>query len=187
MLLGGSDNPLRSSRRLLVAESSRPNAHLLKGRHNRSSTADRGVWYTGRPCAYSDRSHINFCVFDSTWEASEAFELDHNPYVEAWVKNDHLGFEIHYLYRGVVRKYRPDFLIRLISGEMLVLETKGQDTEQDKTKRRSLDEWVQAVNAHGQFGAWSWDVSKDPGDIKDILARHSMRIVAETPVARSAS
>jgi type III restriction enzyme len=155
--------------------------------HPIRSTAEMGVWYTGRPCAYSDRSHINFCVFDSTWEASEAFELDHNPYVEAWVKNDHLGFEIHYLHRGVVRKYRPDFLIRLISGEMLVLETKGQDTEQDKTKRRSLDEWVQAVNAHGQFGAWSWDVSKDPGDIKDILARNSMRIVAEAPVARSAS
>ncbi len=53
-------------------------------------------------------SHINSCVQDSTWEAGEAFQLDHDPGVAAWVKNDHLGFEILYVYRGVVRKYRPD-------------------------------------------------------------------------------
>ena len=81
------------------------------------STGDMGTWYTGKPCERTEHSHINFCVYDSTWEASEAFELDHNPDVAAWVKNDHLGFEILYVYRGVVRKYRPDFLIRFKSGE----------------------------------------------------------------------
>ena len=107
-------------------------------------------------CEYTTRSHINFCVYDSTWEASEAFELDHNPAVEAWVKNDHLGFEVFYVHRGVVRKYRPDFIIGLKSGGYLVLETKGQDSEQDQTKRRFLDEWVNAVNGHSGFGHWSW-------------------------------
>ena len=48
--------------------------------------------------------------------------------VDAWVKNDHLGFEILYVFKGVVKKYRPDFLIRLKNGKMLVLEVKGQDT-----------------------------------------------------------
>ena len=137
------------------------------------STGDMGTWYTGRPCEYTARSHINFCVQDSTWEASEAFALDHAPEVAAWVKNDHLGFEVFYVYRGVVRKYRPDFLIRLRSGDMLVLETKGQDSEQNQTKRRFLDEWANAVNAHGGFGRWSWDVSLAPGDIQDILSRHA--------------
>ena len=118
-----------------------------------------GTWYTGKPCERTKHSHINFCVYDSTWEASEAFELDHNPDVAAWVKNDHLGFEILYVYRGVVRKYRPDFLIRLKTGEYLVLETKGQDTEQDQVKAAVPREWVKAVNAHGGFGRWSWDVS----------------------------
>jgi len=136
------------------------------------STGDMLTWYTGKPCEYTTRSHINFCVYDSAWEASEAFELDRNPAVAAWVKNDHLGFEILYIYRGVVRKYRPDFLIRLSTGNMLVLETKGQDTEQDRTKRQFLEQWVQAVNAYGGFGRWSWDVSKDPADIKDLLAKH---------------
>ena len=111
------------------------------------------------------------CVYDGTWEATEAFELDHNDGVDAWVKNDHLGFEVLYVHRGVVRKYRPDFLVRLKSGDMLVLETKGRDDDQNRTKRRFLAEWVRAVNQHGGFGRWLWDVSTDPGDIKDILAR----------------
>ena len=72
--------------------------------------------------------------------------------------------------RGVVRKYRPDFLIRLTSGEYLVLETKGRDSERDQIKRRFLDEWVRAVNKHGGFGRWSWDVSTTPSDVSDILA-----------------
>ena len=137
--------------------------------HPIRSTADMRTWWTGKPCEYTNRSHISSCVYDSTWEASEAFELDHNPAVEAWVKNDHLGFEVLYVYRGVVRKYRPDFLIRLQSGAMLVLETKGRDREQDRTKRRFLDEWTRAVNQHGGFGRWAGAVSSDPGDIKDLL------------------
>ena len=137
------------------------------------STGDMGTWYTSKPCERTGHSHINFCVYDSTWEAAEAFELDHNLDVAAWVKNDHLGFEILYIYRGVVRKYRPDFLVRFNSGDCLVLETKGKDTEQDEVKRRFLGEWVQAVNDHGGFGRWSWDMSKNPGDIQDILAKHS--------------
>ena len=142
------------------------------------TTGNMGTWYTGKPCEYTKKSHINFCVFDSAWEASESFELDQNEHVDAWVKNDHLGFEVLYVYRGVVRKYRPDFIVRLTSRNYLVLETKGQDSEQNKTKRRFLDEWVQAVNEQGGFGHWSWDVSKDPGDIKDILARHCKAIAA---------
>ena len=146
--------------------------------HPIRSTGDMGTWYTGKPCEHTVKSHINFCVYDSTWEASEAFELDHNPEVAAWVKNDHLGFEVLYVYRGVVRKYRPDFLIRLTSGDMLVLETKGRDSEQDRTKRQFLDEWVNAVNTHGGFGRWTWAVSTTTGDIPDILARHSSATVA---------
>ncbi len=118
------------------------------------------TWYTGKPCEYTKRSHINFCVYDSTWEASESFELDHNPAVAAWLKNDHLGFEILYVFKGVVRKYRPDFISRLTSGDCLIIEIKGQETEQDRTKGRFLDEWVRAVNVDGRFGRWHWAVRR---------------------------
>ena len=145
------------------------------------STGDMGTWYTGKPCERTKHSHINCCVYDSTWEASDAFALDHAPEVTAWAKNDHLGFEVFYVHRGVVRKYRPDFLIRLTSGAMLVLETKGQDTDQDRTKRRFLQEWVTAINAHGGFGRWVHAVSTHPGDIQAILAQHSGVAAIDAP------
>ena len=151
------------------------------------STTNMPTWYTGKPCHFSDHSHINMCVYDSTWEASEAFELDHNPQVDSWVKNDHLGFEVLYIYRGVVRKYRPDFLIRFKSGNMLVLETKGQENEQSQAKRGALEEWTQAVYQHGGFGHWSADISTNPGDIKDILAKHAGAGVNSKIIARGES
>ena len=117
--------------------------------------------------------HINLAVFDSRWEASEAFELDRSDHVRSWVKNDHLGFEITYSYRGVIHKYRPDYLVRLTNGKMLVLEIKGQDDQQQQTKREFLAEWTRAVNDHGGFGDWVGDVSRYPSDIHEILVRNS--------------
>ena len=142
------------------------------------STDDMPTWYTSKSCAHALKSHINFCVHDSNWEKSEGWALDENPYVAAWVKNDHLGFEIHYIYKGTVRKYRPDFVIRLTNGVHLVLETKGQNTNQDETKRRFLQEWCAAVNTHGGFGLWAEDISTHPKDVDGIIDRH----VSDCPV-----
>lgn len=134
------------------------------------STSDMRTWYTGKPCTYSSRSHINFCVLDSTWESSEAYTLDNNnERVAAWVKNDHLGFDVSYVYQGAVRKYRPDFIIKLSNGEYLVLETKGRETLQDRSKRQALAEWVDAVNQDGRFGKWHCAVSYHPKDVGGIL------------------
>jgi type III restriction enzyme len=137
------------------------------------ATSDMAPWYTSRPCHPTARSHVNSCVFDSTWEASEAFALDHDPHVAAWIKNDHLGFEVHYVFQGGVRSFRPDFLIRLANGSRLVLEVKGQDTPQDRTKREFLAEWIDAVNEHAGFGRWAWGVSFSPSDLPEILAKHA--------------
>ena len=134
------------------------------------STGDMATWYTGKPCEHAERSHINQCVYDSAWEATEAYALDRSELVDAWVKNDHLGFEVFYVHAGVVRKYWPDYLIRLAGGTTLVLEVKGREREEDRTKRRYMEEWCEAVNAHGGFGRWECAVSWRPGDIHDILA-----------------
>ena len=98
------------------------------------STGNMRTWHTSKPCERTRKSHINFCVFDSTWEASEAYTLDRHSNVRSWVKNDHLGFMVLYNYQGVVRKYYPDFIIRLKNDDYLILETKGQDNQQNKTK-----------------------------------------------------
>ena len=137
------------------------------------ATGDMLPWYTSRPCEHVKHCHINMCVFDSRWEASEAFELDRSPQVAAWVKNDHLGFEITYSFRGVIRKFRPDYLVRLANSRMLILEVKGQDNQEQQTKREFLSEWARAVNGHGGFGTWASDVSRYPSDIHEILQRHA--------------
>jgi len=130
------------------------------------STGDMQPWFTGKPVVPAMRSHINLCVVDnSTWEAQAARELDHNKSVAAWVKNDHLGFDVTYIFEGVFHKYRPDYLIRLVNGAMLIVEIKGQDTPKDQTKRRYLAEWVKAVNEHGGFGTWNSDVCLNPSDL----------------------
>jgi len=137
--------------------------------HPIRSTGDMRTWYTSKPCERTRKSHINVCVYDSTWEASDAFALDNSSEVAAWAKNDHLGFEVFYVYRGVVRKYRPDFLVRLRSGDMLVLETKGQGTAEEEVKHQYMEEWILAVNAHGGFGRWRWAVVRHPGEIRDVI------------------
>jgi type III restriction enzyme len=138
-------------------------------------TGDMLPWYTGRPWEYTKKSHINRAVFDSTWEASEGSVLDRDERVEAWAKNDHLGFEIVYVFDGEKKKYWPDYLVRLVDGTMLVLEVKGRESDKDLSKRRFLDEWVRAVNDHGGFGKWAWAVSRNPSDVTDLLVRAGTR------------
>jgi len=137
------------------------------------STQNMMTWFTSRPCEHTKKSHISQIVVDSTWEMTEAFELDRNPEVTAWTKNDHLGFVITYVFRGVIHKYYPDFLIKLSNGKTLILEVKGKDDQQNKTKREYLNEWVNAVNSDGRFGKWGWAVSFRTSDIKDIINKHS--------------
>jgi type III restriction enzyme len=73
------------------------------------STGDMLPWYSGKACEHTKRSHINMCVYDSRWEANESLELDRNQNVRAWVKNDHIGFEITYSFKGIIHKFRPDY------------------------------------------------------------------------------
>jgi type III restriction enzyme len=55
--------------------------------------------------------------------------------VVAYAKNDHLGFQIYYLWRGSRRRFVPDFLAKLVNGKTLVLEIKGEDSDQNRAKR----------------------------------------------------
>ena len=136
------------------------------------STVDMPTWFTSKPCCITKISLISHCVFDSAWEATESYVIEKNSHVTAWAKNDHLGFEILYIFDGVVRKYLPDFLIRLDNGKTLILETKGQETRRDKEKRKALSEWVAAVNSLGEYGEWCNDVSYNIADVEGIIAKY---------------
>jgi type III restriction enzyme len=136
------------------------------------STGDMPTWFTGKPCFITERSHISHCVFDSSWEAAESYRLEKNKNVAAWVKNDHLGFEVVYVFDGVVRKYFPDFLVKLKNGVTLVLETKGQKSRQSEEKRKALEEWICAVNGLGEYGEWCCDVSYDVADVDGVVGKY---------------
>jgi type III restriction enzyme len=139
--------------------------------HPIRSTADVRTWWTSRPCENFPNSHINFVVVDNKMEFLEARTINDSDVVESFVKNDHLGFAIIYNFQGVVSRYFPDFIIKLKTGDHLILETKGLDRDKDKTKRAFLDEWCRAVNQHGGFGKWSWAVSFDANDLDEILQK----------------
>jgi len=136
------------------------------------STRYMRTWYTTRPCQPTFKSQISHLVVDSAWEAHAANVLEKNQQVTAYAKNDHLGFQIYYLWNGARRRFIPDFLIRLTNGKMLILEIKGQDDDQNRSKRSSLDAWVKGVNSKGGFGTWCWDVAFEPAQIQDILIRY---------------
>ena len=144
---------------------------VLDTRKRIRSTADMLTWYTSKPCNITQKSHISHCVYDSSWEDTESFALEKNENVIAWAKNDHLGFEVYYLFNGVVKRYTPDFLIKLKNGKNLVLETKGQETERDRIKLRALGEWIQAVNESGEFGEWCNAVSYNIKDVDGIIKK----------------
>lgn len=146
---------------------------VFDGERPIGSTRDMRTWYTTRIAEPTQHSQISHIVVDSGWEKYAANVAETHPKVAAWAKNDHLGFNILYLWNGSKRKYVPDFLIRYESGKTLVLEIKGEDSAQDQAKRAALDQWVQAVNAHGGFGTWAWDVVVDAAaGMQDVVAKH---------------
>jgi len=136
------------------------------------STSQMRAWYTTKPCVPATKSHISHVVGDSSWELYAANLFESRDEVIAYAKNDHLNFQIQYLWLGSRRRYIPDFIVRLANGKTLVLEIKGEDSPQNRAKREALDEWVRAINSSGGFGQWVWSVAFAPEQVHDIIAKH---------------
>ena len=125
------------------------------------STSDAPDWRTAKQTLPFKKTHMNLCVFDSTWEAAHARELDRNPDVVAWVKNDHLGFEIPYIHGGALRSYIPDFIAKLKNNNYLILEVKGLKKDKDESKWDFVETWTKAVSQDEENGTWRFAVSQD--------------------------
>lgn len=147
------------------------------------STRTMRTWYSTKPVIETVKSQISYAVSDSTWEAYTTQILEKRAEVASYAKNDHLGFQVYYLWRGSRRKFLPDYLITLAKGKRMVLEIKGEDSDQNRAKRLALDAWVRAVNARGGFGVWCWDVVKgEPSKVDDVIIHHSQSAVASAPI-----
>ncbi|MBQ3695292.1 MAG: DEAD/DEAH box helicase family protein [Synergistaceae bacterium] len=156
----------------IKSESTEKIIPVINNSRRERSTGDMLSWYTSRPCHETIKSHISHCVYDSALESSTMYALEHNANVKSYAKNDHLGFYVNYVYKGQVKRYVPDFFVRLKNNITLILETKGIESEQDKEKKRALSDWIKAVNNTNRFGEWACDMSKSPADIDGIIAKY---------------
>ena len=116
-------------------------------------------------------SHVNYVVCDSEWEAELARVLEAHPRVVAYVKNQGLGFEVPYRDGSIVRRYRPDFIVRLDIGTgealNLVLETKGYRSLDAQLKAETMKNlWVPGVNNTGLWGRWDFHEFRDVYEIE---------------------
>ena len=148
------------------------------------STSDMRTWNTKKPTEHNKKSHINLTPYDKSWELAAIQEFERNPDVLSWVKNDHLGFVIKYLYNGILHDYWPDFLIRLKNNITLVLEIKGVDDDQNRKKRDYLKRWADAVNKDGRYGTWAWDVAFNPDRVRGIISKHTKSSESSTESAK---
>jgi type III restriction enzyme len=134
----------------------------------KGSTADVDFW-TSKTVREIRKSHLNYMVADTkSWEQSAAYRLDSDVRVEAFVKNQGLGFAIPYLNNGQMHDYVPDFIVRLADGTQLILETKGYDPTAE-IKEAAAHRWVDAVNADGTFGVWRFVLTRDPNEIPSLI------------------
>jgi type III restriction enzyme len=135
------------------------------------NTRNAFTWYTAKPTMPVTMSQISHLVVDSEWEGrlGTALEQGRIKNLVSWVKNDHIGFEINYVYQGEYHTYYPDFIIRMNGERYLLVEVKGQKTDKDKAKWAAAEEWVKAVNNTGKFGAWEFKVLEKPDDIFEVI------------------
>lgn len=117
------------------------------------------------------KSHVNQVVLDTVkWERAAAFQLEDSNLVRAYVKNDHLEFNIPYVYDNTSHYYEPDFLVKLTNGLNLIIEIKGHLPDQDSAKHEAAHRWVSAVNNWGKLGKWAFHVCRDPQALGKQLA-----------------
>jgi len=125
---------------------------------NFTTTRSKTLWET-----HADKCHVNYAVCDSQWEAEFCRVVEAHPGTLAYVKNHGLGFEVPYCFGGSAHRYVPDFIVKVLDRDdpddpmHLVVEIKGQRTEQDKAKAAEMNvRWIPAVNRDGRFGRWAF-------------------------------
>jgi len=116
------------------------------------------------------RSHVNAVVLDSTWEQMAAFYLEQrSDLVSFYVRNVLPFVRIHYEHDGVPHEFEPDYLVRLNNGVTLILEPKGEESDQDKAKYQGAQRWVMAVNNWGRLGTWAFRSCREMHKLPAIL------------------
>jgi type III restriction enzyme len=155
-------------------------------RNVRFNTSKLDRWETS-----SKSCHVNWVVLDSDWEAEFCRVSERHPKVRAYVKNHGLGLEVPYRFGSVMRRYRPDFIVRVDDGHgdedllNLVVEIKGYRGEDAKEKKATMDTyWVPGVNHTSGHGRWAFaeftDLYVIEADFKAKVESEFDKMIAST-------
>lgn len=138
-------------------------------------TTDVSPFLTVKACLPTQKSQLSYAVYDSGWEAQVARALDESSRVRAWAKNFRLGLEIPYQHKGEAHAFVPDFLVDVHSParedgiEHLIVEVKGLEREQDRSKDVGAQRWIAAVNHWGKLGHWRYVKIYSPYQLKAAI------------------
>ncbi len=138
--------------------------------------------------AIKKKSHLNYVVCDSDWEAELARVLESHSKVRAFVKNQGLQFEVPYRLGSVPRKYSPDFIVQVDDGYddplNLVLETKGYRGLDAQVKAETMKTlWVPGVNNLGTFGRWAFEEFTNVFEIEEAFSKLIDRVKSKKELA----
>lgn len=64
----------------------------------------------------------------------------------------------------------PDFLVELSDGSFLVVEVKGLEREQDRSKEAGARRWVDALNHWCKLGRWRYAKIHSPHQLESAFA-----------------
>jgi type III restriction enzyme len=160
--------------------------------HVRFNTSRMHRWQTD-----PTRCHVNWVVLDSDWEAELCRVAESHPLVKGYVKNHNLGLEVPYRYGSEMRRYLPDFIVRVDDGHgpgdllNLVVEIKGYRREDAKDKKATMDNyWVPALNNLRTLGRWAFaeltEIYQIESDFKAKVERAFNEMIARIATAPSA-
>lgn len=155
-------------------------------RHVRFNTSRTDRWDTGGP---PPKNQVNWVVLDSDWEAEFCRVAEAHPKALAYTKNHNLGLEVPYRYGSEMRKYIPDFIVRVDDGHgesdllNLIVEIKGYRREDAKEKKSTMETyWVPGVNHLGTYGRWAFaeftDVWQIGSDFEERVAAEFDKMIA---------
>lgn len=126
--------------------------------HVSFNTSKKDRWETD-----ARRCHVNWVILDSDWEGEFCRVAESHSKVKAYVKNHNLGLEVPYRYGSEIRKYIPDFIVKVDDGKgeddllNLIVEIKGYRREDAKEKKSTMDTyWVPGVNNLKNYGRWAF-------------------------------
>ena len=148
--------------------------------HVSFTTSKASRWQTA-----VDKSHVNWAVLDSDWEGELCRVVESHPRVRSYVKNQGLGLEVPYRYGSIMRRYIPDFIVRVDDGRgdddllNLVVEIKGYRGQDAIEKKLTMDAyWVPGVNNLGTYGRWAFAEFTSVFDIEDDFAALVKRLAS---------